>query len=408
MRQEIIRYPLTLRRLGFPSRDGILAICDVGQMRGGCGADACLHRSARGLAAANAFQPIAEVEHFPVRLIIKVCALGACAQHPLHFRFGGKLCIAIAGVALAFGDYFQAAAVQIQGGFRAHELQHCAVARVHEGRLEIDLRLGVLQEGLGGVRRLPLPGHEMIPDGHGFFRVIHIQIPVGDIDVMNHEVRHHAAAKIARQALGGKDGFVLGDIGPVGGMLEPYGDLEVDDVRAALAQQALALVEGGVDAIILETQTSLDELGLGIQGAKAAGALFIIASLAYDRSMDGTFFKTMMGVSPEQAAQFAQKEGADAIALNCGTGMDMAAAAKIARLYRASCDLFTMVQPNAGLPVLENMKAVYKQTPEQMAAAVPEALAAGANIIGSCCGSAPEHTRAIRAVVDRFNASQKA
>jgi len=188
---------------------------------------------------------------------------------------------------------------------------------------------------------------------------------------------HHAAAKIARQALGGKDGFVLGDIGPVGGMLEPYGDLEVDDVRAALAQQALALVEGGVDAIILETQTSLDELGLGIQGAKAAGALFIIASLAYDRSMDGTFFKTMMGVSPEQAAQFAQKEGADAIALNCGTGMDMAAAAKIARLYRASCDLFTMVQPNAGLPVLENMKAVYKQTPEQMAAAVPEALAAG-------------------------------
>jgi 5-methyltetrahydrofolate--homocysteine methyltransferase len=216
---------------------------------------------------------------------------------------------------------------------------------------------------------------------------------------------NRAAARIARQAFGGKEGYVLGDIGPVGGVLEPYGDLKVEDARAALAEQARALVEGGVDAIILETQTSLEELGLGIEGAKAAGAPFIIASLAYDRSMDGTFFKTMMGVSPEQAAEFAQEQGADVVALNCGTGMDMEAAAKIVPLYRASSDLFTMAQPNAGLPVLENMKAVYKQSPEQMVRALPGVLQAGANIIGSCCGSTPEHTRAIRAVVDRFNAA---
>jgi 5-methyltetrahydrofolate--homocysteine methyltransferase len=216
---------------------------------------------------------------------------------------------------------------------------------------------------------------------------------------------NRAAAKIARQAFGGKEGYVLGDIGPVGGVLEPYGDLKVEDARAALAEQARALVEGGVDAIILETQTSLEELGLGIEGAKAAGAPFIIASLAYDRSMDGTFFKTMMGVSPEQAAAFAQEQGADAVALNCGTGMDMEAAARIVALYRAASHLFTMAQPNAGLPVMENMKAVYKQSPEQMVRALPEVLRAGANIIGSCCGSTPEHTRAIRAVVDRFNAT---
>jgi 5-methyltetrahydrofolate--homocysteine methyltransferase len=214
---------------------------------------------------------------------------------------------------------------------------------------------------------------------------------------------NHAAAKLARQAFGGKEGYVLGDVGPVGGLLEPYGDMKMEDVRAALAEQTQALMEGGVDAIILETQTSLEELGLGIQGAKAAGAPFIIASLAYNRSMDGTFFKTMMGISPEQAAAFAQEQGADAVALNCGTGMDMEAAAKIVRLYRSSSNLFTMAQPNAGLPVLENLKAVYKQTPEQMVKALPEVLEAGANIIGSCCGSTPEHTRAIRAVVDRFN-----
>jgi 5-methyltetrahydrofolate--homocysteine methyltransferase len=214
---------------------------------------------------------------------------------------------------------------------------------------------------------------------------------------------NQAAAKLARQAFGGKEGYVLGDVGPVGGMLEPYGDLKAEDVGAALAEQAQALVQGGVDAIILETQTSLEELGLGIQGAKAAGAPFLIASLAYDRSMDGSFFKTMMGISPEQAAQFAQEQGADAVALNCGTGMDMEAAAKVVRLYRSSSHLFTMAQPNAGLPVLENLKAVYKQTPEQMVKALPEVLEAGANIIGSCCGSTPEHTRAIRATVDRFN-----
>ena len=212
-----------------------------------------------------------------------------------------------------------------------------------------------------------------------------------------------AAARIARQAFGEREGFVLGDIGPVGGVLEPYGELKVEDVRPALMEQAQALVQGGVDAIILETQTALEELGLGIEAAKAAGAPCIIASLAYDRSLDGTFFKTMMGISPEQAAEFAQEKGADVIALNCGTGMDMAAAAQIIPLYRSACDLYTMAQPNAGLPVLENLKAVYKQTPEQMVQHLPELLKAGANIVGSCCGSTPEHTRAIRSVVSKFN-----
>ena len=159
-------------------------------------------------------------------------------------------------------------------------------------------------------------------------------------------------------------------------------------------------MQAGANAIIIETQTSLDELGIAIDAAKAARAPTIIASLAYDLSMDGTFYKTMMGVSPEDAAEFIAERGAHVVALNCGTGMDMNGAAKVARIYRERCDLPIMVQPNAGLPVLENMKAVYKQSPEDLARAVPEAIEAGAGIIGSCCGSAPEHTRAIRAQVD--------
>ena len=214
---------------------------------------------------------------------------------------------------------------------------------------------------------------------------------------------NQAGARIAREAFGGREGYVLGDIGPLGAILEPYGDLSQADARAALDEQAVALVEAGVDAIIIETQTSLEELGLAIDAAKAAGAPCIIGSLAYDLSADKTFFVTMMGVSPEKAAKFVEKQGAQVIALNCGTGMDMPGAAKVAGIYRKRCKLPVMVQPNAGLPVLEKGKAVYKQLPADMAAGVSEVLAAGATVIGSCCGSTPEHTRAISEIVDNFN-----
>jgi 5-methyltetrahydrofolate--homocysteine methyltransferase len=217
---------------------------------------------------------------------------------------------------------------------------------------------------------------------------------------------NEAGARLAREAFAGRPGFVLGDIGPLGAILEPYGDLPVADAESALAEQAAALVGAGVDAIIIETQTALEELGAAIDAAKAAGAACVIASLAYDLSQDKTFYKTMMGVAPEQAAEFAVARGADVIALNCGTGMDMAGAAKVARIYREHCALPMMVQPNAGQPVLENLKAVYKQTPADMARDVPEVLAAGVAIVGSCCGSTPDHTRAIRQQVDAFSAGK--
>jgi len=218
---------------------------------------------------------------------------------------------------------------------------------------------------------------------------------------------NRAAVQIARRAFGEREGWVLGDIGPFGGVMEPYGEIPQEDVRVAFEAQAQALVEGGADAIIVETQTSLDELGLAIAAARKAGAPFIIGSLAYDMSPDASFFRTMMGVSPEQAAAFVKERGADAVALNCGTGVDMVRASEIVALYRSEADLYTMVQPNAGLPVLENLKAVYKQTPEEMVGGVPALLAAGANVVGGCCGSTPEHIRAIRGAVDAFNAGRE-
>jgi 5-methyltetrahydrofolate--homocysteine methyltransferase len=217
---------------------------------------------------------------------------------------------------------------------------------------------------------------------------------------------NRAGARIAREAFGGRPGYVLGDIGPLGAILEPYGDLSAADAQSALEEQSIALVQAGVDALIIETQTSLEELGVAIDAAKAANAPCIIASLAYDLSVDGTFYKTMMGISPEQAAEFVEERGAHIVALNCGTGMDMKGAAMVSRLYRERCSLPIMVQPNAGLPVLENLKAVYKQLPADTARAVPEVLEAGAGIVGSCCGSTPEHTREIRRMVDSYAATK--
>ena len=211
---------------------------------------------------------------------------------------------------------------------------------------------------------------------------------------------NRAAVRIARQALGER-GYVLGDIGPFGGLMEPYGDVAPPEVERAFREQARALVEGGADGIIIETQTALEELEIAIAAAKQAGAAVVIGSIAFDKMVDEDDVRTMMGISPERAAEFMAAHGCDVAALNCGTGIDMAIAARIVARYRAACGLPVMVQPNAGQPVLENMKVVYKETPEEMAAGLPGLLAAGPRIVGACCGSTPEHIRRFRQTLDQ-------
>jgi 5-methyltetrahydrofolate--homocysteine methyltransferase len=213
---------------------------------------------------------------------------------------------------------------------------------------------------------------------------------------------NQAGVNVARQAFGARDGYVLGDIGPFGGLLAPFGEFTEDQVRSAFEEQAAALVEGGADAIIIETQTSLEELLLGIHAAQAAGAKCIIGSMAYDVTLDGSTFRTMMGVDPERAAKFMEDNGVHIVALNCGTGMDMERARMAVERYKEVTDLPIMVQPNAGKPRLENMKIVYDQTPEQMVKGLLPLLKAGANIVGACCGSTPDHIRAFRSVMDDF------
>jgi 5-methyltetrahydrofolate--homocysteine methyltransferase len=211
---------------------------------------------------------------------------------------------------------------------------------------------------------------------------------------------NQAAVRIAQQAFGDKEGYVLGDIGPFGGLLEPYGDFSVDQVQQAFNEQAKALVDAGVDAIIIETQTSLEELLLAINACRLAKAPCIIGSMAYDVTLDGSTFRTMMGIDPERAAEFMQEHGVHIVALNCGTRMDMDRAREAVKRYKKVTDLPIMAQPNAGQPRLVDMKVVYDETPAEMVKGVVPLLEAGADIIGACCGSTPDHIRAFRGAMD--------
>ena len=216
------------------------------------------------------------------------------------------------------------------------------------------------------------------------------------------EAINRAGVEIAREAFQGREGYVIGDIGPFGGLMEPYGDFLESDVRDAFDEQVTALVQAGADAVIVETQTSLEELGLALGAAKRAGAPCIIGSMAYDVTLDGSTFRTMMGIDPERAAQFMEQHDADIVALNCGTGMDMERARQAMERYRKVTGLPVMVQPNAGQPKLSNMQVIYDETPDQMVQGVAPLLGAGVNILGACCGSTPEHIRAFRKAMDQY------
>jgi len=205
-----------------------------------------------------------------------------------------------------------------------------------------------------------------------------------------------AGTQIARRAAG-EQKYVLGDIGPCGDFLEPLGMVKPDELRQAFAAQAKALIEGGVDGIIIETMTALDEIVIAIEAAKSVcGDLPVFASMAFDRA--GETFKTMMGVGVEDFITTVLPLGIDAIGFNCGTAsLDeyVELSGKLVSLVKASgADVAVFAEPNAGKPELIDGDAVYSVTAEDFAEAVKKIHAAGINIIGGCCGTTPNHIAA--------------
>jgi 5-methyltetrahydrofolate--homocysteine methyltransferase len=204
---------------------------------------------------------------------------------------------------------------------------------------------------------------------------------------------NRAAAAIARQAAPAAV-CVLGDIGPCGGFLRPLGDIDPGALLPEFTRQARALLDGGADGIIIETMSAVEELVVAIHAARDAGAPFVIASMAFDRVPNGNI-RTMMGVSPEKAAQASVEAGADGIGANCGTHMTPADFARVVSAFRQATDRPIVIQANAGSPELVDGRAVYRLTPDEFADGMHDVVEAGANIVGGCCGTTPAHIAAL-------------
>jgi 5-methyltetrahydrofolate--homocysteine methyltransferase len=175
------------------------------------------------------------------------------------------------------------------------------------------------------------------------------------------------------------------------------GELEPEAVFEAFAAQARALERGGADAACIETMMGVEEAELAIRAVKASTALEIITTFTFNQTGPGEFH-TMDGAQPAECALAALAAGASIVGANCCAGIEQMAG--IARQMRAAAPAApVMVQANAGLPEVVDGAVTYPATPAAMAAHVPELLAAGVSIIGGCCGTTPDHIRAIRAAL---------
>ena len=203
-----------------------------------------------------------------------------------------------------------------------------------------------------------------------------------------------AAAALAKQAAADK-AYVAGDIGPTGEMMKPYGPLSYEQALDAFAEQAAALVEGGVDALWVETMADLNEakaaVTAAVQAAREAGkpGLPVFCSLSFGKKA-----RTMVGISAKQAAQELWPLGLAAIGANCGEGLEMIPVV-LGQMREAVPSARLIAKPNAGLPRLVDGETIYDVLPDDFAAHIGEFIAQGAQVVGSCCGSSPDYIRAI-------------
>lgn len=186
---------------------------------------------------------------------------------------------------------------------------------------------------------------------------------------------------------------IAGNIGPSGRLIAPLGDLGFDEACEAYARQIRALVAAGVDYILFETIIDIQEMRAGVLAAKAVCNLPIICQLTYDAQG-----RTVTGTDPRTAAAILQPLGASVIGMNCSLGPEQLL--PLVEQLAQSTNLPISVQPNAGLPVLRDGKTVFPLSPAEMAAWVPKLIAAGATILGGCCGTTAEHIRAIKAATE--------
>ena len=205
-----------------------------------------------------------------------------------------------------------------------------------------------------------------------------------------------AGAEVARKVADRHPNcFVMGDVGPSGELMDPMGTLTLESAKEIFSAQIKALVDGGVDAILIETMSDLAEVEAAVNAAKeVAPHLPIITTMSFDTNL-----RTMMGVKPTLAVTYLASLGVRIIGANCGRGIDeMRVIAK--ELVDARPDgVFIITQSNSGLPKLVGDTFIYEGTPDEMGKYATEMKSFGVNVVGSCCGSTPAHTAAISAAV---------
>ena len=208
------------------------------------------------------------------------------------------------------------------------------------------------------------------------------------------------AVSLARKAIelsfGRGDILIGGDIGPTGEFLEPVGSFSLKDFYDNFKAQVEALARGGVDLIVIETMTSLEEAEVCLKAAKES-SLPVVVSLSFNKDAGGDDFHTMMGVGLESMVEKLSLAKADALGVNCGL-ISLEMDEVITRLRKLT-KLPLLAEPNAGLPKLVNGKTTYDLAPEKMGELALKLKKAGAALIGGCCGTTPSHIKAISQAV---------
>jgi methionine synthase I (cobalamin-dependent) len=208
---------------------------------------------------------------------------------------------------------------------------------------------------------------------------------------------NRAGVELARRTVDefGSGALIVGDIGPSGELLEPFGNLSYADAVAGFAEQAQALIGGGAEVIWIETISALEEVRAAMEGVRTISTQIpVIATMTFD-----THGRTMMGVAPEEAVKALQELDVAAVGGNCGNGPDEILGV-IGKMRDVAPDTVLVAKSNAGIPKWVDGKTVYDAGPDEMARYAVQAAEAGARIIGACCGSTPAHLAKMKSALD--------
>jgi 5-methyltetrahydrofolate--homocysteine methyltransferase len=204
------------------------------------------------------------------------------------------------------------------------------------------------------------------------------------------------AVECVRKVIGER-AYISGSCGPSGSLLEPYGDMKPETLENAFERQIIALTKAGVDIICIETMTDLREATIAVKAAKNIHPeIPVMVSMTFDKIPKGYY--TIMGVNIEDAVNGLEDAGADVLGSNCGNGIDNMI--DIANQMKVLSDRPILIQSNAGIPENNDGEIVYPESPTYFEEKTVELIEAGVSIIGGCCGTTPEHIKAIRKVVD--------